>query len=190
MSNLTNQTKGKVVFSFQNINELDLFWTHAYTILLEKENLTAPQYSLMPHDFYFYGREESDSFWIEKNIKSKKNARLIVTHTNLLDTLVMKARKRELGNAFLFLLHHNPLKQESNVTYTLTEDYILKGVFDKKVNEELENFVAKIKKLPLSKEENKKIAEILATKGKFVLTIEKNKKKTESIEKKLRKYFE
>lgn len=190
LNKLTSQTKGKEVFSFQTINELDLFWTHAYTILLERITTDSPQYSLMPHDFYFYGRSESDSFWIEKNIRTKKNARLIITHTELLDTLVMKARRRELGNAFEFLLHRNPLKQEKNVTYTLTGDYILKGLFDKKVNDKLENFVTKVTKLPLSKGEKKEIAEILATKGKFTLTIEKNKKRAESMEKKLRKYFE
>ena len=187
---LADKARGKIIFTFKTINELDLFWTHAYTILLEKEKLSAPQYSLMPHDFYLYGRAESDSFWIDKNVKSQNNARFIVTHTKPLDVSVMKARRKKFGESFEFLLHENPLKQESNVTYTITGDYILKGVFDKKVNERLEAFVKCNHTLPLPSSSQKEIADILSSKGTFTLTIEKNKKKAELMEKKLRKYFE
>ena len=190
ITNLSSKTKGRIIFTFKTINELDLFWTHAYTILLEKTNMMTPQYSLMPHDFYLYGRKESDSFWIEKNIKSKKNARLIITHTETLDALVMKTRKKQLGTAFEFLLHQNPLKQESNITYTITGDYIFKGSFDKKINEKLELFVKDHSRLPLIPSSQNEIDEILSLKGKFTLTVEKNKEKSEKMQKKLRKYFE
>ena len=190
LTNLSSETKGKIIFSFKTINEMDLFWTHAYTILFEKMNTLAPQYSLMPHDFYQYGREATDTFWVEKNIKEKKNARLVITHTQPLDIAVMKARRGKLGSAFEFLLHQNPLKQKSNITYTITGDYIFKGVFDKRVNEKLELFVKNHKTLTLSPSAQKEIEKILSLKGKFTLTIEKNHKKSEAMEKKLKKYFE
>lgn len=84
----------------------------------------------------------------------------------------------------------NPLKQSNHVYYNLLDDYIFKATFDIKVNEVIEDFIQKVKTLPLTKEEDREITTILQQKGRFTLTIERNKKKAEIMEKKLRKYFE
>ena len=190
LDKLSKKRKGKEIFMFKTINELDLFWTHSYTILLQHNTKYDAQYLITPHDFFLYGREVTDTFWIEKNLRDKNTTRLVITHAEPLDMAVMKARRKNLGNIFEFLLHENPLHQESHTYYNLVGSYIFKATFDKRVNEKLETFITKVKKLPLAKDEEKEIRDILTMKGRFTLTVEKHERKAKSMENKLKKYFE
>lgn len=66
LSHLTRQ-ESKISFHFSNYAEMDLFWAHVYDIISEnlKPNRT-PRYFVIPHDFFLYGRYETDSYWIEQ----------------------------------------------------------------------------------------------------------------------------
>ena len=180
----------KLSFKFKNYVELDLFWAHGYTILSEKVTAVRTRYFIIPHDFFSYGRSETDTYWVEGLLKNNLVTRFIVTHMMGSDRIVIKQRKKNIPTFADFLLYQNPLQQDSFVYYNLLGDYIFKATFDKKVNERLETFIAKVKKLPLTKDEEKEIQDILAMKGRFTLIIEKDEKKAESMEKKVRKYFE
>ena len=182
--------KSKVVFTFKTIAEQDLFWTHVYTLLAEKTISTRPRYLITPHDFFLYARKETDTFWIEKNIKKDVATRLVITHTTKADVLVTKERKKTLSKSAHFLLHENPLEQKSDTYYNILGDYIFKAVFDRKVNNLLEKIIHNINRLPITKVEQSEISNIIHTKGNFVFSIEKNKTKADAMEKKLKKYFE
>lgn len=179
----------KVVFHFKTIIELDLFWTHAYTILTKKIDSKVPRYMLIPHDFFLYAREETDTFWMDKNVTKDLITRLVITHPLKADKIATKMRKERKNTPFEFLFNKNPLKQDSHLYYNILGDYIFKGSFDKDVNKKLESFIIGVKKLPLLVNEKETIEKILSTKGKFTLTIEKNHKKASLAENKVEKYF-
>ncbi len=182
--------KTKIVFHFKTLSELDLFWTHVYTILAKKADPYCPRYMLIPHDFFLYARRETDTFWMKENITKDVTTRLVVTHPFPIDKTAVKKRAGFKDNPFEYLLHENPLKQKPFVNYNILGEYIFKGMFDEKINESIENLLSTIKKLPLDVAEEAKMNELLEQKGRFTLSIERNKKKAETMEKKVKKYFE
>lgn len=182
--------KTKISFQFRNYVETDLFWAHVYTILFEKMTTNSSHNFIVPHDFFFYGRNETDAYWIKSFFKKTVKTRFVITHPLSGDTIVVASRRKDLKGIASYMVKANPLHQESNVYYALTGDYIFKAVFDVEVNKKLESFVGKIAKLPLTVGEEKEVGSILEMDGKFTLTIERNRAKATRMEKKLTKYFE
>lgn len=181
--------RSKITFSFKTIADLDLFWTHAYTILAKQIDVIVPRYMLTPHDFFLYARQETDTFWMDKNITKDFTTRLVITHPLPADKIATKIRKNRKNTPFEFLFNENPLNQESNHYYNIIGPYIFKGSFDKSINKKLESFIAEVKKIPLTKIENEVIEKILIEKGTFSLTIERNEMKSKLATKKIEKYF-
>ncbi len=182
--------KSKLSFHFRTLSELDLFWTHIYAILANKIGPSHPRYMLIPHDFFLYARRETDSFWMKENITKEVTTRLVVTHPFPIDKIAVKKRTGFKDNPFEYLLHENPLKQKPFVNYNILGEYIFKGMFDEKINQSIEDLLSTIKKLPLTNAEEGAMNELIEQKGRFTLSIERNKKKAETMEKKVRKYFE
>ena len=176
-------------FVFKSISELDLFWTQAYTILLEKNNNYDAQYLITPHDFFLYTRPATDNFWLNSNVKDKAVTRLIVTHTTHIDRLVILARKKMHGKQIEYLLDQNPFKNKSNIYINVVGDYIFTAKFDEKINKKLEQTISQFKKLDFTKEEKDNMTKIINMQGKFVFVIESNEKKANKYKNKLKKYF-
>ena len=185
-----SRTNNKIVsFNFKTISELDLFWTQAYTLLLMDNSNYNAQYLITPHDFFLYSRPDTDTFWLNSNVKNKAVTRLITSHALPIDAEVVRYRKREHGRQIEYILYENPLKNKSNVYMNVVGDYIFKSNFDKKVNEILENKLATLKKLPLQKVDENDIQNILNMKGDFTFTIVESHVKAEKMKQKLKKYF-
>ena len=181
--------KTKVAYSFANFHELDLFWTHSFTIVAANVPTSVPRYMLTPHDFFLYTRPETDSFWIKKNVTEKHTSRLIVPYALPLDKEVIKERRSSSGTTFEFLIGINPLKQKEHIYYNILGDYIFTGTMDKEVHEKIVAYIANQKRIPRSTKELAHIQNLIEMKGHFTLTIERHKKKAGAIEKKLQKYF-
>ena len=189
---LSEKRSGKIAvnrFIFKSISDLDLFWTQAYTILLNKNDNYNAQYLITPHDFFLYARPATDDFWLNNNVKNKAVTRLIVTYTSPVDRLVILARKKAHGKQIEYLLDHNPLKTKSNIYINVVGDYIFKATFDMSINKKLEAQIHQIKKLPISDTELQSMQEIINMKGRFVFTVENNKVKANIYRNKLKKYF-
>jgi hypothetical protein len=185
-----SKDKTKVTFTFKTLSDLDLFWTHAYTILAKRTTLATPRYMIIPHDFFLYARSETDSFWMKENITQDAITRLIVTHPFPVDKVAVRLRSSFKEHPFAYLLNENPLKQNSRTNYNVLGDYIFKGTFDTHVNRDIEGLLQTIKRLPLTKIEAERMRTLLLAKGTFTLSIEKNMRKSHKVENKLRKYFE
>ncbi|MCA9356663.1 hypothetical protein H6784_03135 [Candidatus Nomurabacteria bacterium] len=180
----------KMVTSFNTLNEIDLFWTHSYFQCAEQVDISAPSYSIQPHDWYPYVRPETDAYWIQKHLETKRLSRILLTHCGVLDMVVLKSRKKELGKLIEYTMGENPLKQKSTTYYNLLGPYIFKAEFDSVVASKLDRFVATHSRLPLQIEAQKEIEQIVQTKGIFKLTIEKSEEKAKKMEQKLKKYFQ
>jgi DNA-binding transcriptional regulator YhcF (GntR family) len=177
-------------WTFHTLNELDLFWTHTYTLCMEQVDVKIPTYSIQPHDWYSYVRTETDSYWVEKHCESGRLSRTLLTHSGELDRVVMRMRKQSLGSLFEYTLNENPLKQKNTVYYNIIGPYLFTVIFDVKVADMLEEFISCYSTLPLTKDGQEKINAIVREKGNFKLTISYSEKKTSEMEKKVKKYFE
>ena len=187
---LLKGSKKQNSWTFHTLNELDLFWTHTYTLCMEQVDVRIPTYSIQPHDWYSYVRAETDSYWIAKHRDSGRLSRTLLTHSGELDRVVMRMRKQSLGNLFEYTLNENPLKQKNTVYYNIIGPYLFTVAFDARVAQMLEEFIAGHSVLPLSKDSQAKINAIVREKGNFKFTISYSEKKTNEMEKKVRKYFE
>jgi DNA-binding PadR family transcriptional regulator len=190
LSQALKRDKQKIVYSFNTFHELDLFWTHSFTILSANVPISIPRYMITPHDFFFYARPETDTFWIKKNATNQHISRLLVPYALPLDKEVIKVRRNTSGTEFEFLVGENPLRQKEYIYYNILGDYIFTGTMDKKIHIAVVDFIATHSHIPRSTKDLAVIENILSTKGRFTLTIERNKKKAESMENKVRKYFE
>ncbi|MCR4285998.1 MAG: hypothetical protein NUW00_03855 [Candidatus Kaiserbacteria bacterium] len=177
-------------WTFHTLNELDLFWTHTYTLCMEQVDVKIPTYSIQPHDWYSYVRAETDSYWITKHRDSGRLSRTLLTHSGELDRVVMRMRKQSLGNLFEYTLNENPLKQKNAVYYNIIGPYLFTVTFDAKVAHMLEEFISSNPTLPLTREDQSRIDAIVRERGIFKLTIQYSENKTTAMEKKVKKYFE
>ena len=186
---LIEQESGKVRSVFKTLGEVDLYWTHAYFQLATRVDPTVPTYSIQPHDWYPYVREETDTHWIKQHREAGRVSRTLITHPGPLDHKVMRERKRELGALFEFTLGENPFRQDSATYYSLLAPYIITVQFAPAVAAALDEFIASHDTLPLSADASKEIGAIIQTSGRFVFTIEKSEKKAAQMEQKVKKYF-
>ena len=180
----------RIKFTFRTLNEIELFWTHSYLLLSEHIQNDVCSYVIHPHDWYMYVRYDTDAYWVKKHIESARVSRTILTHAGALDRVVIRARKKKLGNLFEYTLGENPLGQKNTTYYNIIGAYIFTAHFDVHIEKELDTFIEKYETLPLSVESQKEIDHIVRMKGKFTLTIEKSEKKAEEMRRKVKKYFE
>lgn len=168
-----------LTYRFKTLNDLDAYWVHATIILDKHMQVVAPSYSVIPHDWFLYGRKETDTFWT----KSQKNKmRLIVTHPTLLDKEVARERR---ANGYNMMMGENPLKQDESTYYTLIDGYVLKVKLD---NQKLRGFLNTYNKMKdIDPEE---LAKLIYGPGTAVMKITKDRKAFERLAAKCKKYFE
>lgn len=169
-------------FTFNNLGELDAFWTQSYLFLERIIPETIPTYACVPHDWFYYSRPASDERWTYSQSRAQ---RLIVTHPTELDFAVLKHRRKQ---GYQFTPNENPLKQSENIYYTLIGDWVFEVRLDRKIGELLNDFILKT---PLIEKINQDVLdELLLAKGMFKLKVYNNPKKAKLLTNKLRKYFD
>jgi hypothetical protein len=183
ISQVFNIQRGKrFSFSFNNLAELDSFWTQSYLFLERIIPETIPMYACIPHDWFFYSRPASDERWT--NAQSRIQ-RLIITHPTELDFAVLKQRRKQ---GYQFTPKVNPLKQSETTYYTLIGDWIFEAELDKKVENILNDLVSNTDSVSDIRQD--KLNVLLSTKGKFTLKVHHAPKKAGVFTKRLARYFD
>jgi hypothetical protein len=167
---------------FNTLNELDTYWVHAF-LLLERRLLTSlPTYSIIPHDWFYYGRREADIFWTEKQ---RHKQRLIITHPSAVDMCALRARRKA---GYEMTAGVNPFKQEENEYYTLVDDWILKVTLDARLHEQLVEISENAAQL--SDIDQIRLQGVLIRKGSNSMKIYRRRKRAYTMTSKVKKYFE
>jgi hypothetical protein len=190
ISKKLSQDKAKITYTFSTLKELDLFWTHTYTILAEKTSDAFIRYMLIPHDFFFYALPVTDNFWVRKNINPVKTSRLVVPYALPLDKKVVRVRKDEARINFEFSLSSNPLNQKEHEYINILGDFIFFAKIDQDIHKDIVSFISSHVDVPKNEKDLSLIRALMTKKGRFTLTIERNKLKAKTMEKKLQKYLE
>lgn len=179
-----------ITLKFKTLNDLDAYWVHA-SVILDKHNsndssLTRktpplPSYSIIPHDWFSYGRKETDIFWTKSQ---KEKMRIIITGKTALDREM--ARKR-IKAGYKISAMINPLKQNENIYYTLINGYIFKITLDNKIQRLLTDFIDETE--GFDKIDYERIHTIINTPCTCVMKISKNQSRFEKMAAKCSKYF-
>lgn len=169
-------------FTFNNLAELDAFWTQSYLFLERVIPETIPTYTCVPHDWFFYSRPLSDERW---TYAQSRVQRLIVTHPAEIDLQVLKHRRKQ---GYQFTPSENPLKQSEITYYTFIGDWIFEVNLDQKIGRKLNNFVSDV--LSIKEIDQVNLDELLSEKGVFKLKVYNNPKKAKLLTNKLKKYFD
>jgi hypothetical protein len=175
--------KGKSLsFTFNNIIDLDLFWTQAFIILERILSEDIPRYSIVPHDWFAYARPSTDDVWTNNKIHSQ---RLIITHPAEVDWRIARLRKTQ---GYEFTGGENPLNLSEAEYVTLVGDWVFEVEFDKFVAKELNEYIWSLKNV--SEVNSAKMDELMKIKGTFKLKLSNNPKKAKDMSDKVKKYFE
>ncbi len=170
-----------ISLKFKSLNDLDAYWVHAF-LIIDKQNTSIPiSYSIIPHDWFSYGRQETDIFWTKSQ---KTRSRIIVTGSEKLDKEL--ARKR-ISEGFKLSASVNPLKQDDTTYFTLVNGYIFKITLDSKIYTLLNNFIKQTESI--AKIDYKRVHEIINTPCVCTMKILKHTEKFEKMVSKCKKYF-
>jgi hypothetical protein len=167
---------------FKNLRELELYWTQAFVYLEKTVSKNLPVYSIIPHDWFYSARPETDTLWIDKS--GSRTQRIVLTHPLTYDRLVSKKRSAKGAEV---MIDANPLKQKESQYFNTLGQWLFEVSFDTKVNESLVSWLKQQDTLQQNLDEP--IRNILSEKGQFTLKISASSKRTNVIQKKLQKYF-
>jgi len=167
---------------FRTLRELELYWTQTFLMIEDDLPLSTPAYSVIPHDWFYYARPETDTFWLKR--QKKRIQRLIVTHPLSIDRQILKIRIQQKMEVFF---NENPLKQSEIDYKNILGEFILEIRLDDKINT---LFVDWMKEHPdINKENLLIISKLLDTRGTFTMKIIHSPKKSAKIISRLKKYF-
>jgi hypothetical protein len=175
-----------ITLKFKTLNAMDAYWVHASVILDKNTKQNGSKqplssYSIIPHDWFAYGRKETDIFWTKTQ---KEKMRIVITGSTALDKEM--ARKR-IKVGYKISASINPLKQKDTVYYTLINGYIFKITLDNKIQRLLTNFIEETESF--DKIDYERIHKIINTPCSCVMKISKNQNKFTKMSAKCSKYF-
>lgn len=171
-----------LTYRFRTLNDLDAYWVHASLVLDKHLDQQAASYSVIPHDWFLYGRKETDLFWTRRQ---KVKMRLIITHPTPLDKEVSKERRHA---GYTVMLGVNPLRQDEGVYYTLMEDYIFKITLKAKTMQQIKTFMNTYDRI--DRIDPEELLKLIYSSGESVMKITKDKNKFNKLASKCKKYFE
>lgn len=184
MRGVLDLPKGKSLnLEFKNLKELDTYWTQSFIVLEKLISESFPTYTIVPHDWFYYSKNKSDSYWTHK--QSDRKQRLLITHPFDIDREVIREGRK---STYQYTIGENPLKQNETKYYTLISDWVFEVDLDKDVNEMLTAYISKLGKL--NQVDIIEINNILEKRGNFKIKIKHSPVLAAKLTKKVIKYFE
>lgn len=188
LTQLQNGETKSLSFHFSSLNELDLFWTQSFLLLAET---TAPEeisYASHPHDWYFYARNETDTYWKQEHVSKGRRSHIIISHATKLDKLVIKKREED-KTLPLAHLYDNPLQQDEYTYYNVIGNYVFIAKLDKTIAPKLNHFIQTQDSLHFSQTSHTALNELLESKSKHTLVIKKSPTQASKIKQTFAKFF-
>lgn len=170
-----------ITLKFHSLNDLDAYWVHAFLILHNHDTSKRPSFSIVPHDWFSYGRRETDIFWVKSQ---KDKIRIIINGSTRLDKDIASMRIKAGHKVNVGI---NPLKQKTNIYYSLIDGYVFKVTLDKKIQKNLSDFIAQTK--DFESVNYSEIHDIIDTRCSCIMKISKDQSKFLKMSGKCGKYF-
>lgn len=175
----------KIKYYFNNSVKADMFWAHAFYILIEKIEEKYPIFVYHPHEWFLVARNESEIRWLKNSIKNKNPLLLISGGDTFLDKYV-----RKYFNNSLLRYHANEkllFGGKNNYYLNILGDFIIEFWLDKEMSNKIESFYKKTKSW--HKNIPTELKEITDSDTHIRIIISKNSKKAEKLKKTFKKFF-
>ncbi|MFH0969254.1 MAG: hypothetical protein V1804_01980 [Patescibacteria group bacterium] len=178
------EDKEKIKYYFQNSIKADIFWTHAYYLLMEQMEEKEPIFLYNPHEWFLLARNENEKEVIKTTIERGHPFLMASGGNTFLDKYVRKYYSNELDQYYSL---EKPLFKENNYYVNIFGDFLIEVWLDKNITEKVEKFYQATEtwnnNIPTD------LKNILDTKGRMKMVISRNHKKAERIKRSLKKYF-
>ena len=175
----------KISLKFRTLRELDLYWDHAFLLLETQLPTSLPAYSVVPHDWFYYARPQTDKLWVKRHEMHGRKQRVVITHPTPIDRELLNARRAKLLEA---MFGANPFHQDERCHFNIIGDWVFEAKLDGGVNDKLVAWIRKHKKF--TEKERSEIDDILDSRGKFTLKIGHAPKRARQMTDRLEKYFQ
>lgn len=178
------EEKEKIKYYFKNSIKADIFWTHAYYLLMEQMKEKEPIFLYNPHEWFLLAKNENEKEVIKITTEKNHPFLLISGKNTFLDKYVRKYYNNESSQYYCM---EKPFFKENNYYLNVIGDFLIEVWLDKNVTENVEKFYQNTDSWNDNIPDD--LRKILTTKGKMRLIISRNHKKAEKIKKSFRKYF-
>lgn len=178
------EDKEKIKYYFNTAHKGDVFWTHAYYLLLEGLAENEPVFLYNPHEWFLLARTENEKSAIEATINKGHAFLLTASGDTFLDKQV---RKYFDGDKSQYNILKVPLFKENNYYLNIFGDFLIEAWLDQKIADKIEKFYQTTDQW--NEDSEIKIKEIVNASGRMKMVISRNHVKAEKLKKTLRKYF-
>ena len=174
----------KISYTFKDPHTTDIFWGHAFGILVEQTQKDTPVLIYNPHEWFIIAREESEKT-LFTNIKNRGQKLLVlIGNKNKID---IETGKWFDGNALQYFATEDKLFDKNNYYVNIFDDFIIEAWIDQTTADEIDTYYKNNEFI--NEQSLKSLREIVSKKGKNKLTISRNKRKAEKLRSIFKKYF-
>jgi hypothetical protein len=174
----------RIKYYFNDAHKADIFWTHAYFLLLESLEADEPVFLYNPHEWFLLARTENEKSVIETTIQHGHHCLITAGGRTFLDKLV---RRYFDGEKSQYNALEKPLFKENNYYINIFGDFLIEAWINKDVAERIEALYSDMDKW--NEDSVDAFKEILDMSGRMRIVISRNHKKAEHLKKMLRKGF-
>lgn len=173
----------KVSYTFKSPEQTDMFWGHAFSVLVEttqEKNICL----FNPHEWFLVARNESELVLFKDLIQRNKNLFVLNGNKKLIDIYVKKYFNG-LSSQY-FTIENSPF-EKSNYYVNIFGDFIIEAWLDEKVSQKIDDWYTKHG--VVSEDAVGELKRIVSEKGRNKFSISKNHRKAEKIRNIFKKYF-
>jgi hypothetical protein len=174
----------KISYSFKDPHTTDIFWGHAFGILLGQVNPTVPICIYNSHEWFLVAREESEKKLFTQIKDEKKSLLMLVGNREVLDIEIGKWFD---GEQLQYFATTDKIFDKKNYYINVFGDFIIEAWLDPKTTIEINDFY--LNKKVLSKEVKEELKNIVSKKGRNKLVISRNSRKASKTRSMFKKYF-
>ena len=174
----------RIKYYFTDSHRGDIFWTHAYFLLLENLASDEPVFLYNPHEWFLLAREENERSVIRSTVSAGHLFLLTACGETFLDKHI---RKQFDGTDSQYNLLRQPLFPDTNYYLNIFGDYLIEVWLDKKVAADIESLYRSTG--AWSESVSGTFRNILELNGRLRMVISRNHAKAERLKKMFRKGF-
>lgn len=174
----------KIVYWFKSFEATDIFWGHAFDILLDNTPKSAPVFIYNPHEWFLLARPESEIFLFNRFKTINRKLFLIAGNRDALDVDAAKYFDNETTS---YYASPEVLFEKSNYYVNVFNDYLIEVLLDPKVSELIDQFYKKT--TSLTDAAKSELLDIIKRKGRNKLVIYRNERKAQKINNIFKKIF-
>jgi hypothetical protein len=173
----------KVSYTFKSPEQTDMFWGHAFSVLVDtmKEDNV---FLFNPHEWFLFARYDTERVLFDGVLK--RNKKLFVLSGNNTPLDVFSKKDFDGDKSQYFTLDTNPFEKQ-NYYVNVFGDFLIEAWLDENVSQNIDAWYKK--HTAATDEAIEELKQIVVQKGRNKFSISRNARKAEKIKSLFKKYF-